>query len=79
MATVAPDRRTAALEPTETHDAPGVLGHSVRRESLAFVRPAPGRYVAIEEGELMRLVLAAPTAPLSTGAVSPRPRCETAT
>jgi pSer/pThr/pTyr-binding forkhead associated (FHA) protein len=56
MATVAPDRRTAPLEPTETHDAPGVLGHSVRRESLAFVRPAPGRYVAIEEGELMRLV-----------------------
>lgn len=56
MTTAAPDRLTAALDPTEPHDAPGVLGHSVRRESLAFARPAPGRYLAVEEGELMRLV-----------------------
>jgi pSer/pThr/pTyr-binding forkhead associated (FHA) protein len=56
MTTVAPDRLTAALDPTEAHEAPGVLGHSVRRESLAFARPAPGRYLAVEEGELMRLV-----------------------
>src|SRR3954447_2913592 len=56
MTTAAPDRLTAALAPTETHDAPGVLGHSRRRESLAFARPAPGRYMAVEEGELMRLV-----------------------
>lgn len=56
MTTAAPDRRTAALDPTEAHEAPGVLGHSVRRESLAFARPAPGRYMAVEEGELMRLV-----------------------
>src|SRR3954467_3845402 len=56
MTTAAPDRLTAALDPTEPHAAPGVLGHRVRRESLAFARPAPGRYMAVEEGELMRLV-----------------------
>jgi len=57
MATAAPQRRTAAaLDPTEAHEAPGILGHSVRRDSLAFARPAPGRYLAVEEGELMRLV-----------------------
>src|SRR6266536_2532131 len=56
MTTAAPARRTTALDPTEAHAAPGVLGHSVRRESLAFARPAPSRYLAVEEGELMRLV-----------------------
>lgn len=56
MATATPDRRIAAIAPTETYEAPGVLGHSVRRESLAFARPAPGRYLAVEEGDLTRLV-----------------------
>jgi pSer/pThr/pTyr-binding forkhead associated (FHA) protein len=56
MTIAAPDRRIAALDPTEAHEAPAVLGHSMRRESLAFARPAPGRYIAVEEGELMRLV-----------------------
>ena len=45
-----PTRRTEELEPH------GVLGHSARRDSLAFARPAPGRYLAIEDGEVTRLV-----------------------
>jgi pSer/pThr/pTyr-binding forkhead associated (FHA) protein len=52
----------ASISPTEVHAATeelephGVLGHSARRESLAFARPAPGRYLAIEDGEVMRLI-----------------------
>ena len=42
--------------PTEAFEPNGVLGHSARRDSLAFVRPAAGRYLAIEDGELTRLV-----------------------
>jgi pSer/pThr/pTyr-binding forkhead associated (FHA) protein len=42
--------------PTEELEPHGVLGHSARRESLAFARPAPGRYLAIEDGEVTRLV-----------------------
>ena len=42
--------------PTEAFEPHGVLGHGARRDSLAFVRPAPGRYLAIEDGELTRLV-----------------------
>ena len=38
------------------HRFPCVLGHSARRESLAFARPAPGRYLAIEDGDVTRLV-----------------------
>jgi pSer/pThr/pTyr-binding forkhead associated (FHA) protein len=56
MTTTSPDRRAAGLHPTEPLDGPGVLGHRVRRDSLAFERPAPGRYLAIEEGSLARLV-----------------------
>ena len=56
MAIAAPTSPTAAQAPTEALDAPGVLGHGARRESLAFLRPAPGRYLAIEDGELTRLV-----------------------
>ena len=47
---------SSAQAPTEAFEPHGVLGHSARRESLAFVRPAPGRYLAIEDGELTRLV-----------------------
>jgi pSer/pThr/pTyr-binding forkhead associated (FHA) protein len=46
----APHTRTEELEPH------GVLGHSARRDSLAFARPAPGRYLAIEDGDVTRLV-----------------------
>jgi pSer/pThr/pTyr-binding forkhead associated (FHA) protein len=56
MATAACTTPTEVQAPTEALEPHGVLGHSARRDSLAFVRPAPGRYLAIEEGELMRLV-----------------------
>jgi pSer/pThr/pTyr-binding forkhead associated (FHA) protein len=56
MATAARTSPTAAQAPTEALEPDGILGHSARRDSLAFVRPAPGRYLAIEEGELTRLV-----------------------
>ena len=56
MATAASTSPTATQLPTEALEPDCVLGHSARRDSLAFVRPAPGRYVAIEEGELTRLV-----------------------
>jgi pSer/pThr/pTyr-binding forkhead associated (FHA) protein len=42
--------------PTEELEAPGVLGHGARRDSVAFARPAPGRYLAIEDGDVTRLV-----------------------
>ena len=57
MAIAACSTPTQAQAPTEAHEAPGVLGHGARRESLAFVRPAPGRYLAIEDGGLTRLVV----------------------
>jgi pSer/pThr/pTyr-binding forkhead associated (FHA) protein len=47
---------TEVHAPTEALEVPGVLGHSARRDSLAFVRPAPGRYLAIEDGGVTRLV-----------------------
>ena len=47
---------TEVQAPTEALEVPGVLGHSARRDSLAFVRPAPGRYLAIEDGGVTRLV-----------------------
>lgn len=47
---------STAQAPTEAFEPNGILGHSARRDSLAFVRPAPGRYLAIEDGELTRLV-----------------------
>jgi pSer/pThr/pTyr-binding forkhead associated (FHA) protein len=56
MVTAASTSPTATQAPTEALEPDGVLGHSARRASLAFVRPAPGRYLAIEEGELTRLV-----------------------
>ena len=56
MAIAACSTPTEAQAPTEALQAPGVLGHGARRESLAFVRPAPGRYLAIEDGGLTRLV-----------------------
>ena len=47
---------TELQAPTEELEAPGVLGHGARRDSVAFARPAPGRYLAIEDGEVTRLV-----------------------
>jgi pSer/pThr/pTyr-binding forkhead associated (FHA) protein len=57
MTATAPDTRAAGLHPTEPLDVPGVLSHRVRRDSLAFDRPAPGRYLALTEGALARLIL----------------------
>jgi pSer/pThr/pTyr-binding forkhead associated (FHA) protein len=56
MATAASRRPTEVHAPTEELEPQGVLGHSARRDSLAFARPAPGRYLAIEDGEVTRLV-----------------------
>lgn len=56
MTTATPDRRTAPEASTEAHEPVGILGHSARRDSLSFESPAPGRYLAIEEGEITRLV-----------------------
>lgn len=56
MACAASTSPTEAHAPTEELEPHGVLGHSARRESLAFARPAPGRYLAIEDGEVTRLV-----------------------
>ena len=56
MTTAMPDRRTSAAASTETHEPAGILGHSARRGSLSFESPAPGRYLALEEGEVTRLV-----------------------
>ncbi len=56
MAIAASMSPSGTQAPTEAFEHNGVLGHSARRESLAFVRPAPGRYLAIEDGELTRLV-----------------------
>ena len=56
MAIAASTSPAGAHAATEAFERHGVLGHSARRESLAFARPAPGRYLAIEDGELTRLV-----------------------
>jgi pSer/pThr/pTyr-binding forkhead associated (FHA) protein len=56
MAIAACSTPTEAQAPTEALEPAGVLGHGARRDSLAFVRPAPGRYLAIEDGGLTRLV-----------------------
>jgi pSer/pThr/pTyr-binding forkhead associated (FHA) protein len=56
MASAASTPRTEAQTPTEPLELPGVLGHSARRDSLVFARPAPGRYLAIEDGGVTRLV-----------------------
>ena len=56
MTIATPDRRTTAEASTEAHEPAGILGHSARRGSLAFESPAPGRYLAIEEGDITRLV-----------------------
>jgi pSer/pThr/pTyr-binding forkhead associated (FHA) protein len=56
MASAASVSPTEVHGPTEELEPHGVLGHSARRESLAFARPAPGRYLAIEDGEVTRLV-----------------------
>ena len=56
MATAACTTPTGAQASTEALEPSGVLGHSARRDSLAFARPAPGRYLAIEDGEVTRLV-----------------------
>lgn len=56
MATAAHTTPTELQAPTEALEPHGVLGHSARRESLAFARPAPGRYLAVEDGEVTRLV-----------------------
>lgn len=56
MTIATPDRRTAPDAATEAHEPMGILGHTARRDSLSFASPAPGRYLAIEEGEITRLV-----------------------
>ena len=56
MASAATSTPTGVHAPTEELEPHGVLGHSARRESLAFARPAPGRYLAVEDGEVTRLV-----------------------
>jgi pSer/pThr/pTyr-binding forkhead associated (FHA) protein len=56
MASAASTPHTEAQTTTEPLELPGVLGHSARRDSLAFARPAPGRYLAIEDGGVTRLV-----------------------
>ncbi|MEN3285185.1 MAG: hypothetical protein V7607_6325 [Solirubrobacteraceae bacterium] len=56
MSIATPDRRTAPEASTEAHEPAGVLGHSARRGSLSFESPTQGRYLAIEEGEITRLV-----------------------
>jgi pSer/pThr/pTyr-binding forkhead associated (FHA) protein len=52
------DRRPPAPAHAETdsHEPTGVLGYSASRGSVAFERPAPGRYLALEEGDLTRLI-----------------------
>jgi pSer/pThr/pTyr-binding forkhead associated (FHA) protein len=54
MTIATPEGHAGAI--TESHEPAGILGHSARRESLSFASPAPGRYLAIEEGDLTRLV-----------------------
>ena len=56
MTIATPTRSTPADAPTEAHATTGVLGHSARRDSLSFANPAPGRYLAIAEGDFTRLV-----------------------
>ena len=56
MTLATPDRRTAPDAATEAHQPSGVLGHSARRDNLSYASPSPGRYLAIEEGEVTRLV-----------------------
>jgi pSer/pThr/pTyr-binding forkhead associated (FHA) protein len=56
MTAIAPDTRAAGLHPTEPLEVPGVLSYRVRRDSVAFDRPAPGRYLRLEEGALARLI-----------------------
>jgi pSer/pThr/pTyr-binding forkhead associated (FHA) protein len=56
MTATAPDLRAEGLDPTEQLESTGVLGHRVRRDSLAFDRPAPGRYLAVDEGGLAHLI-----------------------
>jgi pSer/pThr/pTyr-binding forkhead associated (FHA) protein len=56
MTTASPHRASDAQAPTDAHEPVGVLGHSARRDSLSFERPAPGRYLAVDEGEITRLI-----------------------
>ena len=56
MTIATPDLRSPAQAETESHEPVGVLGHSARRGSVSFERPAPGHYLAVEEGELTRLI-----------------------
>ena len=56
MASAASTPRSDAQTPTESLEPAGVLGHGARRESLAYARPGPGRYLAIEDGDVTRLV-----------------------
>jgi pSer/pThr/pTyr-binding forkhead associated (FHA) protein len=56
MTIATPDVRSPAQAETESHEPVGVLGHSARRGSVSFERPAPGHYLAVEEGELTRLI-----------------------
>ena len=57
MSSAAPTTPTDAHGRTEELEPHGILGHSARRDSLAFARPAPGRYLAVEDGEVTRLIV----------------------
>jgi pSer/pThr/pTyr-binding forkhead associated (FHA) protein len=56
MTTTTPDRRADGLHPTEPLEAAATLSPRVLRDSVAFERPAPGRYLVIEEGSVARLI-----------------------
>jgi pSer/pThr/pTyr-binding forkhead associated (FHA) protein len=56
MTTAAPHRTSDPQASTEAHEPVGVLGHSARRDSLSFERPAPGRYLAVDDGDVRRLI-----------------------
>jgi pSer/pThr/pTyr-binding forkhead associated (FHA) protein len=56
MTIATPDLRSAPEAETETHEPAGVLGHSSGRGSVSFARPTAGHYLALEEGELTRLI-----------------------
>jgi pSer/pThr/pTyr-binding forkhead associated (FHA) protein len=56
METATPQSPIVAQEPTEVYEAPAVVTDGGRGGSLMFRTPAPGRYLAVEEGPLTRLV-----------------------
>ena len=56
MSTAAPKQTSDPQASTEAHEPIGVLSHSARAGSVSFERPAPGRYLAVDEEEITRLI-----------------------